>query len=180
MTDKQSRAHHTVPRFYLERFADDKRQVMRVALPGEQRHRLSVRNASVVNDFYTVELVDGSASDEYEKVFSQVEGAAAPAFRAVLDDAVWPLAANQKIAIAWWAALQAVRTPAARQGSDDVLNLMAGLEVGTGGKAVLRRRMEEDFGRLVGDEELDATWCLYTRPEGPGFKTHPNRHIIRS
>jgi hypothetical protein len=50
-----ARGHHTVPRFYLDRFANDDQQIGVVQLPGDIRYRQSTRDASVVKDFYNID-----------------------------------------------------------------------------------------------------------------------------
>jgi len=176
MAQERAVRHHTVPRFYLERFADQRRQVMRVVLPGDQRHRTSINDASVVRDFYTIHTDEGP-SDEFERVLASVETNAATAFRSVLDDRVWPPDEETRWALSWWAAVQALRTTAVRQSADDILNLWMKLEVGAGGKERLRSRMEEALDRAVEDDELDRTWDEYTGPSGPGFESGPDQHV---
>lgn len=67
------RRHHTVPRFYLQRFANDGGQLMRVELPGEKRHRLSTTNATVENGFYLAETTDGDWVDDVENALAEFE-----------------------------------------------------------------------------------------------------------
>jgi Protein of unknown function (DUF4238) len=86
-----ARNHHTVPHFYLERFANERNLLTQVWLPGEVRHPVSITKASVIRDFYSINL--GTAdetdpSDYWEKQFAEVETMAAEAFRSVVDDLV--------------------------------------------------------------------------------------------
>lgn len=176
MAEQRAVRHHTVPRFYLERFADRRGQLMRVALPGDRRHRVSINDASVVRDFYTIYTDDGP-SDEFEKVLASVEAEAATAFRKVLDDRVWPPDEVTRWALSWWAAIQALRTTAVRQGAEDMANLFLKLQVGAGGKESLRAQMQEALDRVVDEVELDETWNWITGPEGPGLKAGPHQHV---
>ena len=52
--DKLSRSRHTVPRFYLERFADDRRILTEVRLPGNVQYKVSITKAPVIRDYYNI------------------------------------------------------------------------------------------------------------------------------
>ncbi len=58
----RARRHHTVPAFYLRRFAGANGQIERVAKPSGERAIMSVRNATVEVDFYTVETDEGTGA----------------------------------------------------------------------------------------------------------------------
>lgn len=74
---RRARRHHVLPQFYLKGFANESGLIHRVDLPGREPIVLSISDASVIKDFYTVTLSDGSESDIFETAFSAVEGAAA-------------------------------------------------------------------------------------------------------
>lgn len=90
-TRQLKRRNHTVNKLYLRRFADDRGLLTRVTLPGEVRVPISVDDATVVKNFYVVQLDDRSESDEAEDLFSMVEGNAVAAIRALVDQRVWPI-----------------------------------------------------------------------------------------
>lgn len=75
-----SRRHHTLPRFYLERFAKDE-QIGTIELPGKRRFRQSIRKAATANDFYLLGDPLHKSADAFEKLLAQLEGSAAEAFR---------------------------------------------------------------------------------------------------
>jgi len=177
VADQRSKTHHTVPRFYLQRFADSRNRVTRVVLPGTKRHLQSINSATVVNEFYTLVQQDGQPSDAYEQFLSTIEGAAAPAFEAILDRGEWPLTPELKFVLAQWAAVQYLRTPVHRQGLDELKNFMARLHVGAGGKARLKRHMETSIGREVTDLEVDRQWEWFTRPQGPNLRVSALDHV---
>jgi hypothetical protein len=90
-----SRAHHTVPRFYLRGFADDGGFVQVVRLPGGVRYAQSVAKVSVINDFYNVG--SGPERDAIEKLLAdEIEGPAAQVFQKVLTEASWPLNVEER------------------------------------------------------------------------------------
>lgn len=117
-----SRRHHTVPRFYLERFADAGDRVQQVWLPGDRQHPVSISSGLVIRGFYNINIgtqQEPTMSDFWEKRFSEVEGMAAKAFEAVVDDRIWPPRDHDRDAIALWAALQHLRSPAIRNQQQD-------------------------------------------------------------
>ena len=61
-TRQLKRRNHTVNKSYLLRFADDRACLTSVTLPGEVRVPVSVNDATVVRNFYVVQLDDGSES----------------------------------------------------------------------------------------------------------------------
>lgn len=64
---KHIRRQHVVSKFYLKGFADEAGQLRRVYLPGDRSHLMATSDATVVKDFYTVTLPDGSESDMFER-----------------------------------------------------------------------------------------------------------------
>jgi hypothetical protein len=177
MTEQRSKGHHTVPRYYLQGFADNRNRIMRVVLPGSRRHLESVKSATVVNDFYTLSDSEGQPSDAYEQWLATVESAAIPAFKAILQENRWPLPRDLKLALAQWAAVQYLRTPMHRQTLDETKNFLAKLHVGINGKAKLKSDMQIAFGRDVTDDEVNRQWQWFTRPEGPDLKVSTLDHV---
>jgi hypothetical protein len=130
---KRSRRQHTVSKFYLKAFANDSNVIRRVAVPSRDVVDLSVNRASVVNDFYTVRLIDGSMSDIFEQAFGQIEGGAATAHRQLLAG-VWPITGDARLDLSMWIALQHLRTEGTR-GDHEVLRAsMIRLVVGMYGR----------------------------------------------
>ena len=147
------RRNHTVNKSYLRRFDDDRGLLTRVTLPGEVRVPISVDDATVVKNFYVVQLDDGSESDEAEDLFSVVEGNAVAAIRALVDQRVWPIPGDVRTAIAEWVALQYLRVPWVRQLTRELVKGFSGvgIPVTTGsGERVTLRMPAEDVDRLSG------------------------------
>lgn len=175
-----SRKHHTVPRFYLDRFADERNLLTQVWLPGEVRHSVSITKASVIRDFYSINLgtVDEpELSDFWEKQFAEVETMAAEAFRAVVDDLVWPPSPEHRSAIALWAALQQLRSPAMRNQQQDHIASIIRMQTAVNGIEHLRKVIAEGLGREVGEAELEAEWEDLTKPGGPKMDLGAGHHI---
>jgi hypothetical protein len=147
------RRNHTVNESYLRRFADDRGLLTMVPLPGDVRVPVSVNDAAVIKNFYVIQLDDGSETDEAEDLFSVVEGNAAAAIRALVDQLVWPIPADARTAIAEWVALQYLRVPAVRRLAREVVEGFCGTGIPftTGsGERVMLRIPAEDMDRLSG------------------------------
>lgn len=175
-----SRRHHTVPRFYLERFADAGGRVQQVWLPCDRQHPVSISSASVINDFYNVNIgtrEEPKLSDFWEKRFSEVEGMAATAFDAVVDDLVWPPRDEDRGAIALWVALQHLRSPAIRNQQQDHVAAVIRMQTAVTGIAHLKKVMTEGLRREVGDAELESEWEDLTKPGGPTIEMGARAHI---
>jgi Protein of unknown function (DUF4238) len=170
---------HVVSNFYLRGFADDRKQVRRVELPGDKRYNVATNNASVVKDFYTITLPDGTRSDAFERMFSGIEDVASSALRAVVAEGVWPLVGERREALAAWAALQHLRSEGVRNSQVQMQAQMIRLVVGVSGKEALRELISRAEGRDVDDVELDAEWADLTKPSGPDLIPDPAQHLKR-
>jgi hypothetical protein len=169
------RRNHTVPKFYLRRFADGNGTLTRVELPGDKRILISVTDAAVMKDFYVVETADGTLSDAAEDAFVVVEEAAAKAIRSLVDDKTWPIPASMRMDIAGWVALQFLRVPSVRKLSDELAEAFRdmGLAVqGDDGKQILMKIDDEGYAdvtrpdlhlRFIRDLLAPVTQMLYRR-----------------
>lgn len=167
------RRHHTVPKFYLSRFANDRDQVIRVPLPGDVRSTVSINDASVVKNFYLLETSKGVFTDAIEDALSEIEGEAATAFRAVVDLGQWPPTDEHRRALATWAATQHVRVPRIRQRGDEMADLILKMQVAVGGKPQARAALEKSEGREVTDREVDDWWEEMTDFNSYHVTQHP-------
>lgn len=171
------RRHHTVPRFHLRRFANGRDQMTRVELPGDRRHLISVTDATVVKDFYLGELADGTWSDAVEDFLGAIEDDAAPAVRQIVDNCVWPIPDEARAAIANWAAVQYLRTPAMRRQQDDVADALAKLQIKVGGRPGIRRLLERGANEPVTDDDVEVQWQDWSNFDKFRVKAHPNEHL---
>lgn len=174
---KRKRRHHTVPKMHLRRFADERDQLVRVVLPGDHRHPLSIGDASVENDFYMLEFEDGTLTDEFEDFCGTIETAAAEAVRDVVDAGVWPIRGETRTAVAMWAALQYLRTPAVRQQGDEIADTMFKLQIAAGGRRQLRHILEQQAGGPVSDAVVDECWRGLSDFDAYQVRTHTNQHM---
>lgn len=173
---KLKRRHHTVPKFYLSRFANERGQITRVPLPGDRSHLMATTDATVINDFYLVETDEGW-SDAIEDAFGEVETDAAEAMRAAVDRRVWPLEEEHRRAIAMWAGLQYVRGPEVRQQQQEIADHALKLAIAVGGKSQIQRVLTKELGRTATTEEVDAEWERLTDFAAYKVSPHQNDHI---
>lgn len=108
--------HHTVPRFLLQRWADDKAQV-RTYRRIEGRHGVENIKDLAIRDFYTVINTDGSKSSALESVMGHVESRAKPYIDQVLNpfNRPVPLELDAIMALGQFATFQATRTARRRR-----------------------------------------------------------------
>jgi hypothetical protein len=118
-----SRGHHTVPKFYLDGFADDDQKIGVVRLSGNTRYPQSTKDVSVITDFYNID--DRADPNAVEKLVSGIEGDAAGVFRRVLVDGYWPLDDNERSILATFFGLQNVRGPNKRQAFGEIAAAIA-------------------------------------------------------
>ena len=170
-----ARRHHTVPRFYLDNFAEAG-QVGTVMLPGDRRFTQSVNNASAMTDFYAVGQPNAEGSDAFEKVLSTLETAAAPVVRKVLGG-TWPLVEEDRTVLAEFATVQHLRGPDRRNHMQNMAAQFARMDISLNGKEWMAERFAEYTGGELDGEQIDRLWEQATRPEGPPLTVSPAEHI---
>jgi hypothetical protein len=170
------RRQHVISQFYLRGFANESSRIKRIELPGVEPVVLTTSNASVIKDFYTVELLDGTPSDMFEKFFGTFEGPAATALSGVRHG-TWPLRPVDREALAGWVALQHLRGEEIRHGQSALDAFHIRILVGTSGKEALRRLIETREGVRLHEEQLDWEWADLTKPGGPHLEPDPGDHM---
>ncbi|MFE9993458.1 DUF4238 domain-containing protein [Streptomyces avermitilis] len=158
-----SRRQHTVPRFYLKRFADADERIMRVPIGSEQAPLpCGIKDVAVRNDFYSFPDDTGQLDDSVEIALSKLEGEAAHVLRMVVDDHCWPLPAAERKTMTDWVAAQFLRVPARREAANEVFDHLTKTTLAIEGKRGLRERLEAESGGPVPDEEVERKWAEKT------------------
>lgn len=117
--------HHTVPRFYLTRFAHGKR-LRAVNIRTRKTFGSNVDDATTVNHFYRLE--DHAEPHLFERELGQFETAASPLITAMINGE-WPLTAQDREVFSEYLALQFLRGPDHRQQLHTfVAGVLAGLQ----------------------------------------------------
>lgn len=169
-----AKRHHTLPQFYLRGFADGE-LITTVRLPGDHRFTQSVRKAASENNFYTVPGHE-DGDDAFEKALGSVENEAARIF-ADIDAGRWPLLPDDRMALSYFIALQAVRGPEQRRSMDYLAAQGARLEIGYGGKAKVKAWVKRHRGIDISDDEAETVWAQATQPDGPPIRHTSVAHI---
>ncbi|WP_085104674.1 DUF4238 domain-containing protein [Mycobacterium paraense] len=169
-----SRSHHTVPRFYLDGFAKN-RKIGTVRLPGDRRFIQSTKSASAQTDFYALpENLDDP--DLAEKALAEIEGEGAKALRLITDHGVWPLDQESRAVLAMFLVVQYLRGPDQRRQSGQLMALMAQVQLGFGGRESLAQWADES-GISLSQTEADSLWEQIMQPGGPPIALSAAGHI---
>jgi Protein of unknown function (DUF4238) len=174
---KRKRRHHTVPRFHLQGFASAEGILRQIDLRTGEHRPVSIGDASVVKDFYTVVLDDGTRSDVWEERLAEVENHVAPLVRDAITASVWQPTDQERFDLSAWIALQYLRGPDHRRMLGDMRSMMVRMVVGMGGLAYLRYAMAEGMGRPVSLAEAEAVWDDIHRPQGPVIQVSGLDHV---
>lgn len=146
-----ARNHHTLPAFYLKRFADDNGLLSKWDKDTNTWNQIRPKRASVEIDFYIVETEEGP-SDAIENALSVIEGRAAEAIR--IEKGTWPVPPEQKGQLAEFLSLQRVRSTGFRASvnrfTDEVADKVYYLEE----MARFRRQFIQQHQRPASDDEL--------------------------
>ncbi|WP_199515723.1 DUF4238 domain-containing protein [Nucisporomicrobium flavum] len=175
--ERLRRRHHIVPKFHLRRFANTRDMLRRVPLAGGEGHLVSINDATVERDFYLVQDVDGQQHDDVEKLLSDVESDASTAVGRVVNQALWPIDQDTRMAIVLWAALQLLRTSFQRQVSDEIADVLLKLQIGAGGKPQLRTMLRRRDGREPTDEKVDSLWATLSDFDSYRIQKSRNAHV---
>ena len=172
------RRHHTVPRFYLSRFANDSGQLRQILLAKpEKSHLISVYDATVIKDFYLVQDEDGTFDDRVEDLLSKIEYEGANGFKDLFDQGEWPISLETRGRVAQWIALQFLRGPAQRQMLNEISDVIFKLDVAVQGRDGMRRALEHNSEAKATDEEVESALLDFSDTESFYIETHSNDHI---
>lgn len=138
-----SRRHHTVPRFYLDGFASDRR-IGTVRLPGKTRFVQSTLNASAHTDFYSIPNAVGGP-DVVERTLARLEGDTARVFER-LKDSEWPLDRVSRETVATFLAVQFLRGPNRRRQIEQMMRLLLQVRIGIGRRAGFEEWAMQELG----------------------------------
>ena len=135
-----ARRHHFVPRFHLDRFADQKGRLRAFDRKRGETRTTSSRRVAVERDFYRLPESTGLPAGLLEETLSRQESEAAAAIRDVLDEG--RVSHSNREVLAAHMAFQYLRTRHHRIFTRDVTDWMATREV----QITLGRRLSEgDF-----------------------------------
>jgi hypothetical protein len=149
-----ARKHHTLPAFYLKRFADDKGLLSKWDTASSTWSPIRPKSASVEVDFYIVETEEGP-SDAIENALSAIEGRAAEVIH-MIAAGTWPIPVERKAQLAEFLSLQRVRGTGFRASVDDFTDRVADKVYYLEEMARYRREFVAANKQQPTDEELRA------------------------
>jgi hypothetical protein len=174
---KRKQRHHTVPRLHLRGFATREEMLVQLDLSTGRRTDVSVGDATVIKNFYTIVLPDGTRSDAWEDWLSDIENEIAPAVRRAIDMRGFRLNDDERELLARWIALQYLRGPDNRAQQAAVASFAVRAQVGMGGLAYLQYAMSQGLGRDVPLEEAEMVWDDITSEAGPQVTVSGDDHL---
>ena len=168
--------HHYVPRWYLRRFADAKRQV-RVYRPGTgfEPYTTSIRNVAAERGFYKADMTGGEDPNAIETLLSKYETFGSEAVQRIVGGA-FPPSPQDRQDIAELLGLQVFRTPESRRQTE--MNIDAFLKYATAGAS--RKQVEEmllDAGLEASEQRVDEMVDLLSRPDDYEIRPSANEHL---
>ena len=177
MSRNRQRRHHVVPRLHLRGFATPDGRITQIDLDTGRRREVSISDAAVIRDFYTVVTPDGTRTDAWERWLSEVEDDIAPALRRAVEMPEFRLTDDDRERLARWIALQYLRGPDNRRQMSEIASFTIRAQVGMGGLAYLQHAMSQGLGRDVTMVEAERVWDDITSPEGPDIAVAGDEHL---
>jgi hypothetical protein len=177
VSSKRRQRHHVVPRLHLRGFASPDDRITQIDLDTGRRREVSISDAAVIRDFYTVVTPDGTRTDAWERWLSEVEDEIAPALRRAVDMAEFRLTHDDRERLSRWIALQYLRGPDNRRQLSEIASFTIKAQVGMGGLPYLQHAMSEGLGRDVTMSEAERVWDDVTSPEGPDITVAGDEHL---
>lgn len=177
MGKNRRQRHHVVPRLHLRGFANADGLLIQQDLDTGLRRSVSLTDAAVIKNFYTVVLPDGTVTDAWERWLGDVESEIAPALRRAIDMRAFKLQDDDRERLARWIALQYLRGPDNRRQLAEVAAFTVRAQVGMGGLAYLRYAMTRGSGREVSTSEAQRVWDDIHSAEGPKVAIDGEEHL---
>jgi Protein of unknown function (DUF4238) len=177
VSSKRRQRHHVVPRLHLRGFATPDKRLTQIDLDTGGRREVSIGDAAVIRDFYTVVLLDGTRTDAWEQWLSEVEDEIAPALRRALEMPKFRLTNDDRERLSNWIALQYLRGPDNRRQMAEIASFTIRAQVGMGGLAYLQHAMSKGLGRDVSIPEAERVWDDITSPQGPEIAVAGDEHL---
>jgi hypothetical protein len=170
--------HHTVPRFYLEYWADNEENLVVVEKPGGRQYMTSPKTASAETDFYTYIDLEGKPAGHLEQVLGYVEGRAAEAVARITHPLFgkFPPPPDDKRDIATLIAFQKVRGKRRRKEIELQADFFTKLQYSGMNRDSIERLLMERHGE-VGPAALAEMEEFVAHLEEYEFVPDPNDHL---
>jgi hypothetical protein len=162
---QRSVRHHYAPRFYLERFTDQKGRIDAYQRTTGKRFKTTTANVAVETDLYTIIDIDGKEADHAEKIISDIETRLAPAFDD-LTGGSWPPSHETRGLVANFIALQATRTRESFHAMSAITDRAFKMGINSLTREQMRQLVDESLEEDVDDEELDEIIADFRDKDG--------------
>jgi hypothetical protein len=163
--DQTNARHHVTPRFYLSGFSQQSRVAVWQRADGSVRSS-NPTQVSTIRGFYTFTDKNGNQTDELEKYYSQVEGAAKSAISNLEGLFPPPLESHTKEVLAVFIAAQQTRSVGFHRQSEMTADMTA--KMGMLPHLADRqraRKMMEGAGIEVTEDRLDQLQAIAVNPD---------------
>ncbi|CEA07766.1 hypothetical protein BN1051_01089 [Arthrobacter saudimassiliensis] len=175
MVSHAAKLHHYVPQGYLRGFAAGKNQIRVTPLDSNRSpFTASVKKVAAQTHFHTV--AGAKEPDGFEKILSAVEGDAIGIIRR-MEKGEFPLPEEDRTALSFYFALQAVRGPDTRKTIETLRAKLIRVEVGAGGRKNLKTWIKRNLGFEPTQEQEQLIWEEATQPGGPQLTFPVSVHI---
>lgn len=170
------RRHHTIPAFYLRRFANPKSQVVAYRRTTAAKFTTSVTNAAVETDFYAIIDSSGEVSLAVEELLSLVESHV-HRIMGEIDRGIFPPTGEDREWLSIFLALLLNRTREFRRQNELLVDFTTELQLQglTREQIVVQLRAKE--GREPTDDEVDEIAAFVDNLDEYEITPHPNDSI---
>ncbi len=171
--------HHTVPRFYLEYWADATGTSTLSKKPGGRRYRTVPKTASAETDFYTYIDLDGNPAGHMEQVLGVIEADASAAIGRITHPTFgqFPPPPDDMYAIATFIAFQKkVRGRRRRREIETHADFYIKVQYSGLSRDAIKAMLEEQFGQVSPDQIAEMEDLVANLDEYE-FVPDPNDHI---
>lgn len=171
MTSANPRKHHYVPRFLIERFADEHGKVNaydRITQRTQQKQ--NPKQVLVVNDFYRAHTKQKKDEQTIERLFSDGEAKWAPLIRSVIKSGI--VTQEQIPSLADFLAFQTTRTPQRRHTLRMISNYLRT------GMAINDLRARQAAGELSAEEQVLSQRFIADANAGKVRLSEPDSNLL--
>lgn len=170
--------HHTVPRFYLEYWADADGHIDVVEKPGGRRYTTVPKTASAETDFYTYIDLDGKPAGHMEQVLGVIEAGASAAIGRITHPIFgqFPPPLDDRLEIATFIAFQMVRGKRRRREIETHADFYMKLKYSALDSDAIKHLLEEQHGH-ASPEQIAEMEDFVANLDEYEFVPDPNEHL---
>lgn len=151
------RRHHFIPQSFLKRFADENDQLAVLRLDDNESYDVtSITNVAVMKDLYTIIDEEIGETVMVERLLAHVDGKAKAAIDRLILGVFFPPSPPDRMSLAEWIALLAVRDPHSRRSNEALADHAFKLDLSlVHDESTARARLRENMGREPTDTEVE-------------------------